>query len=69
MPSRVRLSDGRVVRPTVDPDTVPLVNHNVPAQLAAMNIVDGVPRMNGWQNIPTVKSARDSSCNAASGYQ
>jgi phospholipase C len=69
MPSRVRLSDGHVVRPTVDPDTVPLVNHNVPAQLAAMNIVGGVPRMNGWQNIPSVKRARDSSCNAASGYQ
>jgi phospholipase C len=63
MPARVGLSDGIVVRPTVDPDTVPAVNHNVATQLAAMNIVNGVPRMNGWQNIP------DGSCDAATGYQ
>jgi phospholipase C len=69
MPSRVRLSDGIAVRPTVDPDTVPLVNHTVASQLAAMNIVNGVPRMNGWQNIRSVKPSRDSSCDAASGYQ
>jgi phospholipase C len=69
MPASVRLSDGAVVSPTVDPDTVPLVNHNVPAQLAAMNIVNGVPRMNGWQNIRTVRRSPDSGCDAASGYQ
>jgi phospholipase C len=69
MPSRVRLSDGAVVRPTVDPDTVPLVNHTVASQLAAMNIANGVPKMNGWENIASVRPSPDSSCDAATGYQ
>jgi phospholipase C len=52
MPSSVTLSNGVTVTPTTDPDTVPVVNHDVAAQLAAMNIQGGVPHMNGWQNIP-----------------
>jgi phospholipase C len=59
MPATVTLSNGAIVRPHIMPDTVPSVNHNVPSQLAVMNIVGGVPRMNGWQNIP------DGSCSAA----
>jgi phospholipase C len=52
MPSSVTLSNGAVVKPAVNPDVVPLVNHNVATQLAAMNIHGGVPKMNGWQDIP-----------------
>jgi phospholipase C len=63
MPPTVRLSNGAVIKPSVAPDTVPFVNHNVATQLAAMNIQSGVPRMNGWQNIP------DGSCDAATHYQ
>jgi phospholipase C len=63
MPPTVRLSDGAVVKPSVAPDTVPFVNHNVATQLAAMNIHGGVARMNGWQNIP------DGSCDAATHYR
>jgi len=48
MPSSVRLSNGTVVTPTTDPDTVPNVNHSVVAQAAA---IDG-GKMDGWQNIP-----------------
>jgi phospholipase C len=69
MPARVTLSDGRRVVPSVDPDTVPVVSHSVASQLKAMNIEGGVPRMNGWQNIPSDNPAPDSSCDAASGYQ
>ena len=51
MPASVRLSNGAVVTPHVMPDTVPVVNHTVASQLAAMDIVGGVPLMDGWQNI------------------
>jgi phospholipase C len=59
MPSSVTLSNGAVVTPRTDPDTVPVVNHSVAAQVAA---IDG-GRMDGWQNIP------GGSCNAATGYR
>jgi phospholipase C len=63
MPPSVKLSDGAVVTPFVDPDTIPDIQHSVQAQLAAMNIQHGVPQMNGWQNIP------GGSCAAATKYQ
>jgi phospholipase C len=69
MPARVTLSNGVVVTPTVDPDTVPAVNHSVNTQLAAMHIVNGVPQMNGWQNIPSIHPSRNTSCDAATHYQ
>src|SRR5215470_19176328 len=50
MPASVTLSNGATVTPHIMPDTVPSVNHNVASQLAAMNIVGGGPRMNGWEN-------------------
>src|SRR5215470_18320274 len=59
MPSSVTLSNGAVVTPHTDPDTVPDVLHSVPAQVAAIN----GGKMNGWQKIP------DGSCNAATGYR
>jgi phospholipase C len=67
MPSSVVLSDGTVVRPSVSPDTVPPVNHLVAAQKAAMNIVHGVPLMNGWQKIPASPKPQDG-CGAAQNY-
>jgi phospholipase C len=63
MPASVTLSDGTAVTPSVDPDTVPIVDHSVPAQVAAMN--GGA--MNGWQNIPASKT--EGGCSAAFGYQ
>jgi phospholipase C len=70
MPAKVTLSDGAVVTPFVDPDTVPPVNHSVGSQFAAMHIVNGVPRMNGWEKIPEVqKGSLNTSCDKASGYQ
>jgi len=51
MPAQVTLSNGATVTPSVDPDTVPPVDHSVTSQLAAMHIVNGVPQMNGWQKI------------------
>ena len=59
MPSSVRLSDGAVVTPAVNPDTVPNVEHSVPAELAA---IDG-GKMDGWQNMPA------GTCAASTGYQ
>jgi phospholipase C len=59
MPSSVTLSNGAVVTPRTDPDTVPNVNHNVASQAAA---IDG-GKMDGWQNIP------GGSCAAATGYR
>ena len=59
MPSSVRLSNGAVVTPHTDPDTVPNVNHNVAAQVAAIH----GGRMDGWQNIP------GGTCNASTGYR
>lgn len=47
MPATVKLSNGAVVKPTVDPDTIPNVNHNGPSQVVAMN--NG--KMNGWNRI------------------
>jgi len=63
MPSSVKLSNGAVVKPSHDPDVVPIVAHDVDSQLAAMNIRHGVPQMNGWQNIA------QGECAAANGYQ
>ena len=57
MPSSVRLSNGAVVTPRTDPDTVPVVNHTVAAQRAA---IDG-GKMDGWQKI--------GGCTAATGYR
>src|ERR1700746_84523 len=47
MPAKVTLSNGAVVKPTVDRDTIPNYNHNGPAQVIAMNR----GQMNGWNNI------------------
>ena len=69
MPSTVKLSDGTVVSPSDDPDTVPAVNHNVASQLAAMNIQNGVPQMNGWQTIPNGSCSASASYRCISGYQ
>jgi hypothetical protein len=63
MPSSVTLSNGAVVTPSVGPDVVPLVDHGVPSQEAAMNCGSGTCRMNGWQNIASGQ------CSAATGYQ
>jgi phospholipase C len=59
MPSSVRLSNGAVVTPATDPDTVPQVLHTVAAQRAA---IDG-GKMDGWQKIP------DGTCSASTGYR
>ncbi len=59
MPSSVTLSNGAVVRPGTDPDTVPNVSHSVAAQQAAIDH----GKMDGWQSIP------GGSCDAATGYQ
>jgi len=71
MPSSVTLSNGAVVTPSVDPDIVPNISHTVPAQLAAMHIVNGVPKMDGWQNItgPTGTCAASTGYQCISGYQ
>jgi phospholipase C len=63
MPSSVTLSDGAVAKPSVMPDRIPQVIHSVASQVTAMNIQDGVPQMNGWQNMPY------GDCDAASGYR
>jgi phospholipase C len=59
MPASVRLSNGAVVTPGTDPDTVPNVNHSVAAQTASID----AGKMDGWENIP------GGSCNAATGYR
>lgn len=64
MPSSVTLSNGAVVTPSIDPDVVPEVAHNVNSQLAAMNIQGGKPQMNGWQDI----NGATGTCDAATGY-
>jgi phospholipase C len=56
MPSSVRLSNGTVVNPSVTPDFVPKVSHNVAAQQAA---IDG-GKMDGWQHV--------AGCGASTGY-
>ena len=48
MPASVRLSNGAVVKPFVDPDAPPIIKHTVQGQAAA---VDG-GKMDGWQKIP-----------------
>jgi phospholipase C len=68
MPASVKLSDGSVVVPSVDPDTIPDIQHDVQAQLAAMNIKNGVPQMNGWQNIPGGSCAASTKYQCISGY-
>jgi len=47
MPSRVRLSNGAVVRPSVSPDVVPAIDHSVGGQQAAVD--DG--KMDGWWKV------------------
>ena len=68
MPSSVTLSDGTVVTPHQAPDRVPNVNHDVAAQVAAMNITAAGPQMNGWQDIPATKTGAGG-CSAATGYR
>jgi Phosphoesterase family len=63
MPKSVTLLNGAVVRPKDNPDVVPNVNHSITSQLKAMHIVNGVPQMNGWENLVA------GSCNANSGYR
>jgi phospholipase C len=57
MPASVRLSNGAMVTPSTDPDTVPVVQHSVAAQAAA---IDG-GKMDGWQKVGR--------CAAATGYR
>ena len=47
MPAKVTLSNGAVIKPTVDPDTIPDVNHDGPSQVAAMDH----GKMDGWDKI------------------
>jgi phospholipase C len=56
MPRSVTLSDGSVVTPGVTPDQVPVVDHSVHGQLAA---IDG-GKMDGWGNV--------GGCHASTGY-
>jgi phospholipase C len=50
MPATVALSNGAVVTPSVDPDLIPNITHNGPAQVVAMD--NG--KMDGWDKIPRV---------------
>jgi phospholipase C len=63
MPRRVRLSDGKVVRPGVTPDVVPVLDHSVGGQRAAIDH----GRMDGWQKIAGCFQHRRYVC--ISGYQ
>jgi phospholipase C len=67
MPTSVTLSDGSVVTPTVTPDTIPQVAHNVMGQQAALNIQGGVPQMNGWENVGGCSASTNYAC--ISGFQ
>jgi phospholipase C len=51
MPSSVTLSSGAVVAPGRTPDLIPGVAHTVKAQQSALNVKNGGPQMNGWQNV------------------
>jgi len=62
MPAAVRLSDGAVVKPTVDPDTIPNINHDGRSQVIAMD--NG--KMDGWDKIP--KLANQTGCGAQWSY-
>jgi phospholipase C len=68
MPATVTLSDGSTVTPSVSPDTVPNVLHSVAAQQAAMDVQNGVPLMDGWQNIPDGSCAASTNYRCVSGY-
>jgi phospholipase C len=68
MPKSVTLSDGAVATPKANPDVVPQVNHSVISQLAAMNIQNGVPQMNGWENIVSGQCNKASHYRCVSGY-
>lgn len=59
MPASVTLSDGSTVTPSVTPDKIPEIYHDVASQVAAM---DG-GKMDGWQNIS------HGNCDAATHYQ
>src|SRR5215472_13173896 len=63
MPQQVRLSNGAVVTPSVDPDVVPNIDHSVASQQLAMNCSSGTCLMNGWQKI------RGGQCDAAHAYE
>jgi phospholipase C len=69
MPSSVKLSNGAVVVPSVSPDTIPSESHTVASQLAAMNIRNGVPQMNGWQNLQNGTCAAAATYGCISGYK
>src|SRR5689334_21222830 len=62
MPSKVTLSDGTVVTPTVTPDLVPAVSHSVASQQAA---IDG-GKMDGWQKVQGCQPTKKYAC--ISGY-
>jgi phospholipase C len=62
MPAGVTLSDGTVVTPTVSPDIVPNVSHNVASQEAAIDH----GRMDGWQNVQGCQASKSYAC--ISGY-
>jgi len=62
MPAEVRLSNGAVVKPTVDPDTIPNINHDGPSQVIAMD--NG--KMDGWDKIPSL--ANQTGCGAQWSY-
>ena len=47
MPAKVKLSNGAVVKSTVDPDTIPDVDHTGPSQVTAMDH----GKMDGWDRI------------------
>src|SRR5215471_13764259 len=47
MPAKVKLSNGAVVKSTVDPDTIPDVDHSGPSQVTAMDH----GKMDGWDRI------------------
>src|SRR5215472_4588505 len=50
-PAKVTLSNGAVVTPTVDPDTIPNVDHTGHAQVVAMDR----GKMDGWDKIPPLR--------------
>ena len=62
MPAEVRLSNGAVIKPTVDPDTIPNINHDGPSQVIAMD----KGRMDGWDKIPSL--AKQTGCGAQWSY-
>ena len=63
MPDRVKLSNGAMVTPSVNPDTVPEVQHSTTYQQDA---IDG-GKMDGWQKIAGCSASQHYAC--VSGYQ